>query len=58
MENRHRFEKRERELKNGLELWSINRHHDLCSIRKNGKIIATWHPGRNQYRSEWISLEE
>lgn len=52
--NRHNLEKKEKDLDNGKELWSINKHHDLCSIRENGAIISTWDPGRYQTRSEWI----
>ena len=57
MKNRHRLESKERDLGRGLELWSINKHYDLCSIRKKKKIIVTWHPGRNILRSIWIKME-
>jgi len=53
MKGRHGLEKMEKDM-DGQELWSINKHHDLCSIRENGTIISTWHPGRYQTRSVWI----
>ena len=54
MESRHRLEKVEKQLGSSMELWGINKHYDLCSIRENGNIISTWHPGRYQTRSAWV----
>ena len=53
--NRHHKEKRERMLLDGMELWSINKHHDLCSIRFKDTLVSTWHPGRCCTRKQWIT---
>jgi len=54
--NRHYKEKRETHLLDGMELWSINKHHDLCSIRFKDTVLSTWHPSRSVTRKQWVAF--